>query len=341
MLIHEGKYYAVRKAFGGAGAGPVVVTFPHAGGPTMGRKIAFGQSFLSSAGIDAYHLLNAEIDWFQKPEFWDAMAAIRADMPAGRALVTYGSSMGGYGALLASGRLNAARVFAVVPQFSIDRAVVPWERRWKAHAMRIGRFIHDVDAEIARDAQILSLHDPRNSDAAQLALFAPHPNWTQLRLPFSGHTPLVTLQQARNLSAFVTDVITGRLDLPGWRAKHLASRRITPAYWRILAMHALRLRRFHIAEYAIGQLRELGAHEEELRGAEAVLNRTRKNLASMKTLQQSAEEQRIARQRAAEETRKARQQAAEEARRQRLRAAHDAREARLAKFAKANKGTEQ
>lgn len=278
-LIFNGKRYAVRKVFGShaegePNEGPIAVTFPHAGGPTMNRNVAFGEMFLKTKAIDAYHLLNAEVDWFQHPEFWDAINAIHMDAPAGREIVTYGASMGGHGALLASTRLAASRVLAVVPQYSIDRGVVPFEKRWKNDAARIGKFIHDIDAEIDPDCQIITLHDPRNTDQRQMDLFTPTSNWSMLKLPYAGHTPLMGLQQARMLSAFVTNVVHGTFDLKEWNPKLLKARRDSTSYWRVIATHAVRLNRVAFAEYAIGRMIDLGAHPKELEVTRAAIDRS-------------------------------------------------------------------
>ncbi|NIY73013.1 hypothetical protein HCZ30_11285 [Marivivens donghaensis] len=300
MLIFEGDRFAVRKTQGSGNeensGGPVVVTFPHAGGPTMGRGIAFGENFLRAKGIDAYHVLNAEVDWFQHPQFWDAIDAIRADIPEDREIVTYGSSMGGYGALLASGRLNAARVLSIVPQFSIDRKVVPWERRWKAHAERIGDFSYDVEAEIAENAQIYSLHDPRNTDEAQISLYRKRPNWHQFRLPYSGHTPLMLLLQAGALSRFVTSAIAGEIDTSEWNRTLLDARRNGRSYWRVIAMHAVRLRRTDFAFECIERFADMGASDVELETALASIQRAQESQALQAERMAAVEAQRAERQ---------------------------------------------
>lgn len=300
MLIFEGHRYAVRKVFHGAapvspGSVPVVVTFPHAGGPSMNRGTAFGQKFLDANGIDAYHVLNAQVDWFQHPEFWDAIKAIHMDAPPGREIVAYGASMGGYGALLASSRLAAARVLAVVPQYSIDRSVTPFEKRWKEHANRIGPFVHDIDAEIDADSRIYTLHDPRNIDHRQMDLFSKTDNWTTITLPFGGHTPLMGLQQANVLSGFVTDILYGRFDYRSWQPKLLRARRDSAAYWRVLAMHAVRLKRIAFAEYAVSRMRDLGAHQKEIDVTRAAIDRNIQSAAQRAARRAAIEEQRARR----------------------------------------------
>lgn len=277
MSIFSGDRYSVRKVFleerGKASSQPVVVTFPHAGGPNVDQKAAFGEVFLKKAGFDAYHILISKIDWFQHQEFFDLIAAIRNDIPPERPVVAYGASMGGYGALLASKQLDAARVLSVVPQFSIDRGVVPWERRWKEHAEFIGDFTHDVAGEISETAEIYSVHDPRNIDDRQMALYPECPNWTQFRIPFSGHTPLIVLQQAGVLGEFVTAIVRGDVDAQHWRARLLSSRRSTRSYWRVIATHAVRRRRMDFARYALERLEMLGGTAAEIAAVNGAIDR--------------------------------------------------------------------
>ena len=288
MLIYEGADYAVRKVFltqadrqatgiappaGAAEGGPVVVTFPHAGPPTMNADLAFGEVFLRRKGIDAYHVINAKVDWFQSPDIMRALAAIRADLPPGRRIVTYGSSMGGYGALLGSGPLGAAAVLAAAPQFSIDRAAVPDEVRWKDHAARIGPFIHQIEDHISRDARIYTLHDPRNYDERQINMFAPHPHWTHLRLPYSGHTPLMVLQQSGVLTELILDICHDRMDPAAWRARLHGVRRQSRAYWRVISVHAARMERADFAWYSFAKLEALGGTPKECEGIRISIER--------------------------------------------------------------------
>ena len=288
MLIYTGKDYAVRRAFltederqdarivpidADVENAPVVVTFPHAGPPTMNADRAFGEVFLRHKGIDAYHILNAQTDWFQSPDILRAIEAIRSDLPPGRPVVTYGSSMGGYGALLGSGPLDAARVLAVAPQFSIDRDIVPTEVRWSDHAARIGTFIHDIEARISSNATIYTLHDPRNYDQLQMNMFAARTNWTRLYLPYGGHTPLIVLQQGGILTDLIDDIIYDRMDVTAWRPRLTAARRHSRSYWRVMSIHAARVRRFDFAWYCFANLEAMGGTPSECAATRGAIER--------------------------------------------------------------------
>ena len=47
-------------------------------------------------------------------------------------VVFYGASMGGYAAAAFSSAAKGATVFAISPQSTVDKTVVPWEMRYKS-----------------------------------------------------------------------------------------------------------------------------------------------------------------------------------------------------------------
>lgn len=252
QTIFDGRDYivcAIRHGREASESGPVIVTFPHAGRPAATGGIGFAESFLKSKKIDACFVLNKKTDWFQSPELFTALQAVR-DHVGQRDIVTYGSCMGGYGALLSSGALAARRVLAVVPQYSIARDVVPFERRWKTAAHEIGDFIHDIEREIHPQAQVTLLLDPRNDDRKQAALFPALADWNVVNMPFAGHMPLIVMQEGGVLSRFILAVLLGdQVALPS-TTEILQSRRTSPLYYRTLGIHAARLGRMRIAEDA-------------------------------------------------------------------------------------------
>ena len=275
MLIFDGPDHAVRRVFGPAGdpSRPVVVTFPHAGWATWDRGPAFAEPFLRHKGFDAYHVLNRRPNWFQTDDFLPALAAIRADLPPGRPVVTYGASMGGFGALIASGPLDAVRVLAVAPQVSVDPAVVPWEIRWRHHRRAITAFPHRVQDLMSPRAQVVTLHDPRSRDARHIAALPFGPRRTDLALPHGGHTPLVVLQQAGVLSGFASSVLAGSFDAADLQRRLLAARRASPIYWGNLARAALDLGRTGLARAALDELDWLPAEPAEIEKSSSVVLR--------------------------------------------------------------------
>ena len=105
----------------------VAVCFPDRVHPVGFDQPGWGEGFLTKRGVSAIYIAEAGIDWFQCPDFFDAMQACRAALGQ-RPVTTYGSSMGGYAAILGARALGADRCFALSPQYSIDPEVVPFER---------------------------------------------------------------------------------------------------------------------------------------------------------------------------------------------------------------------
>jgi len=62
---------------------------------------------------------------------------------AEREVFVIGNSMGGFLAVLFSSSLNAKRVMAFVPQFSVSSKIVPFENRWMNYRNEIKEFVYE------------------------------------------------------------------------------------------------------------------------------------------------------------------------------------------------------
>ncbi|MEJ2019041.1 MAG: hypothetical protein P8X51_12335 [Maritimibacter sp.] len=172
----------------------VVVTFPDLIHPAGPDAEGWGAAFLRKRGAAVLSLNFVQPDWYQGAGFFPALDAARAFLGPNVAITTYGSSMGGYGALLAAARLGADRAVALCPQFSIAPEVVPFEHRYQAEAERIGAFRHDVGGELRDDISYFVVHDPMHRvDRRHVALFPKPSGWRQIPLPGAGHGVLPTL----------------------------------------------------------------------------------------------------------------------------------------------------
>jgi pimeloyl-ACP methyl ester carboxylesterase len=96
----------------------------------------FGQSFLRKHGINAVHVLVSRSHWYQTPEMEGALAFIRHIAKDYHRVVTYGSSMGGYAAIKFGPEVRANAAVAISPQYSIDPAKAPFEKRFLKYFRR-------------------------------------------------------------------------------------------------------------------------------------------------------------------------------------------------------------
>ena len=255
-----------------------VVTFSHFHPDPAALGTGFGEAPLAAAGIDAVHVVSRANDWFQNAAMPAAMAAIGAALGA-RPRITYGSSMGGYGAIRFAGRLGARRALALSPQYSIDPRLVPEDRRWRDIGLRL-RFL--PWAEVAAPPPSVILFDPALADARHAALWAAERPATLLPLRHAGHPVATILAETSLLMPLLRAAMEEEFDpVPVLQALRRARRR-APEYaatiadqlpprhaaWKIMLMrrafaqapgHAHHASRLAILLYRAGRLEEAEA----------------------------------------------------------------------------------
>jgi hypothetical protein len=82
--------------------------------------------------------------WYNEPSFADKLQPIVAEWGARcEKIVTIGNSMGGFGAIVFAGLLDADVAIAFSPQFSVSPTVLPKENRWNEFTSKIKEFIYE------------------------------------------------------------------------------------------------------------------------------------------------------------------------------------------------------
>lgn len=240
----------LRARFVDLGSDRVIVSFPDRVHPAELDEAGWGEAFLSSRKMSAVYITLANIDWYQCPDFFDMLAAIRAHLGPDVPLTTYGSSMGGYGALLASKTLGADMCFAMVPQYSIDPKVVPFERRYKSEFKKIGAFIHDLDAHVCPSCQYFIAFDPTHaSDRKHAALIKRSFNPQVLPVYGARHAVIVYLVEVKahkSLALF----LSGQADLKAVRSDARRGRARSHSYLRVMSKRAYESGHAKLCDYA-------------------------------------------------------------------------------------------
>ncbi len=211
--------------------------------PTLEGEFS-GEGFFRHRGLNAVGIMAAENDWFQDDEILDVLAAIRA-ATAGYRLIGYGGSMGGFAAINFAQDLGLASLVAVIPQFSIDARLAPYESRWRGEAARIG-FAHDKIGAIAPVTAGWMVFDPWCVDGRHARDINARHRLGEVAVPFGGHALMLMLQQADVYTDMFTDMLEERFDPVAFRRRWRAARRGAAAYWLGLAQ-ALLKRRGHAA----------------------------------------------------------------------------------------------
>lgn len=106
-----------------------------------GERDAQGREFTGTAlryGTPVF-LYDKERSWGSNLDFAQ-MAEVLAPVIKGREVVSVGNSMGAFLAIAATKHLPISRCFAFGPQFSVDPAVVPREKRWMKYRENIKEY---------------------------------------------------------------------------------------------------------------------------------------------------------------------------------------------------------
>ncbi len=221
----------------------LVVTFDNldiAMGKREDRR-PWGFSFIEKQGWSMLGVMANGWTWYRDPWVWaefDRLAAEGFFRGFGR-VAFYGASMGGYAACAFAAAHPGCQVVAISPQSTLDKALVPWESRYKTAWGRDFSGKYGDAAEASRAAARVSiLFDPYEPlDLGHAQRFTA-PNVALLRTPLLGHRLGSSLGQMGILSPVILAALEGRL-VPGDFHKLLRARHSFPRYQRELFQRAL------------------------------------------------------------------------------------------------------
>jgi hypothetical protein len=106
--------------------GTVIIAFV----PRHSQLRPFGDPMFAKYGINVIHFTCRGPHWFQYPDAEAAGRALGAAAAGFDHIVTYGTSMGGYGALLFARHAGAHLTLSIAPEYSVDPTKVPFEHRY-------------------------------------------------------------------------------------------------------------------------------------------------------------------------------------------------------------------
>ncbi|WP_155931282.1 hypothetical protein [Methylosinus trichosporium] len=190
-------------------------------------EIGAGEGFLTKNDVDAVHVISKQNHWWNTPDWSEALKAIAAYAVTrgGPEIVTYGSSMGGHGALVASKPLGAARVVAYAPQFSVDPKLVPWEKRWLSDVKSIKFMGAPFADSVAATDCIFIFSDPFfEADQRHVMEISRHAPIRHLRVAFADHDVSRVLSDCGLLSKITLQALRGELSVSEFLRSYRAHR---------------------------------------------------------------------------------------------------------------------
>ncbi len=201
----------------------------------------WGFEFIEKQGWSMLGVMAGGWTWYRDPwvsaEF-DRLAA-EGFFARFEHVVFYGASMGGYAACAFSGACPGADVVAISPQSTLERAIVPWESRYKVAWERDFSGKYGDAAQVCGAARrVVLLYDPFEPlDAGHAARFD-GPNVMKLRASMLGHRLGSSLSQMGILSPIILAALDGSLSEAEFY-RRLRARRDFGRYQRELFERAL------------------------------------------------------------------------------------------------------
>ena len=231
----------------------IVASFANWHGKQALTNSGAAESLLSPRGIDAIHFNCAGNHWWQYEDLPLALEAARQFVAPWRDIVTYGSSMGGYGAFRYAAALGATRALAVCPQFSIQRALMPQESRWGGELAHI-QFRHEDHFQAAPGCKYLALYDTLfGLDTMHIREYKRHTPVVDVPLPCSGHPPLELLQAYGCLSRVTLELLSEVHNPRLLRQEHRDKRRDAARYWSELSRRLGERRHYRAMRFAFAR----------------------------------------------------------------------------------------
>ncbi|NSY37561.1 hypothetical protein [Leisingera sp. ANG59] len=223
--------------------GTLVVTFDNLDIAMTKRdeRRPWGFSFIEAQGWSMLGVMANGWTWFRHQEVTRKFEELRDSgfFQQFSRVVFYGASMGGYAAAAFAAAAPGSTVFAISPQSTLDKSIVPWEMRYKKVWGRdfSGPF-GDASQASQGAGDVHIMFDPYvTADAAHAARFTGS-NVTFWRCPLLGHRLGSSLQQMGVLQEIARGAIAGDLT-PHRFHRLLRKRHGFPRFQRELANLAL------------------------------------------------------------------------------------------------------
>lgn len=196
------------------GSSDCIITFSNwSKYPAKVDREGFAKPFIDKKNISSVYFISKKNHWWQIAEIYFAISLVNSYTQSRYNRITlYGSSMGAYGALLFHKNLNADRVLAISPQFSIDRKVARFETRW-TEEYEATHFIHDdmlLACESNVEKYIFSTDESLDLRQAKLFQNLCKPDNTFIYfIRFAGHPCGPYLLETGILSRLVSNILIG------------------------------------------------------------------------------------------------------------------------------------
>lgn len=200
-------------------------------------------------GYAHLHLQSKFNDWYNNAETTELEARLGALHGYDRR-VGIGFSMGGYAAFRFAPVLGLQHLIAVSPQYTIDSALVPQDRRYRKYAKDFDSARGVIQSNPALQGAIL--FDPARPLDMYHAEVLSGLSCNMLLAPlwFGGHPATGVIGSRKRFPKVQKELLSGRIDPNALIKLHRACRRGSAVYWRHLAQFSQQRGRAQLSAFA-------------------------------------------------------------------------------------------
>ncbi|MEL7013894.1 MAG: hypothetical protein AAFO72_11510 [Pseudomonadota bacterium] len=193
----------------------LVVCFTGVGKPDTSEQ---SEEFVSTSHMGGRnHVLfvaDTRRSWYNTPgtyeEILDLVESYRRTHKI-KEVVTFGNSMGGYGAILFAGALGAKSCLSLSAQYSADPMVVPEEERWMEYRSKISHFTRPpIEATLVQDCTYFVVHGGGDREKPHWSRFPRADNFNHYLADQVGHGLGKKMKTAGKIEAITQCAILGR-----------------------------------------------------------------------------------------------------------------------------------
>ncbi|MFV1602133.1 MULTISPECIES: glycosyltransferase family 2 protein [unclassified Phaeobacter] len=206
-----------------------------------GQRWPWGYKLLSQTmGCSVLGVIGAKRNWFRNPFVHDSFDQLRDSgfFAQFDEVLFYGASMGAFGALTYSQCAPGSKVFAIAPQTTLDRRILPDDNRWGWTARLDWEDRYADAAQATQSAEdVVVLYDPYFAPDVEQVNRLTGDNIRKMRMPFFGHQLPQALANMNILKPMLNEICEGRFTSQRFY-QLLRARRDLPRYQHDLLMKA-------------------------------------------------------------------------------------------------------
>lgn len=181
----------------------VIFTFSgHGANP----KNLYGDGFIQKHGFSGVFFVALNNHWWQTEELYEAIKIANEYTKNHSNRITYGQSMGAYGALLCASKLRS-RVVVTAPQTSINPSEVPLPKIWLDDINKFPKITQPLEIELLATPSINIIYDPKDKcDIAHATHLRNHIPWVnEYKVPYLTHNLPQSLKEMEIISDVIPD----------------------------------------------------------------------------------------------------------------------------------------